>query len=99
MIMLLVTYAGDAGSRFDRRHWIEVHLPLVREVWSPHGLLSVSGFFPVGDGGGLIAVSTCVFRDEAALTAALASVDTGRMMADVATVTDVEPTRSRVVPL
>ena len=99
MTTLLVTYSGDASTRFDRRHWIEVHLPLVREVWSPHGLLGVSGFFPAGDGGGLIAVSTCMFRDEAALAAALASADTERMMADVATVTDVEPTRSRVVPL
>ena len=31
MITMYVTYAGDAGTKFDRVHWIGVHLPLVRE--------------------------------------------------------------------
>lgn len=30
MITMLVTYAGDDTSRFDRDHWINVHFPLVR---------------------------------------------------------------------
>ena len=99
MITMYVTYAGDAGTRFDRGHWIGVHLPLVRECWGPHGLVSVSGFFPKGDGGGLIAVAPCVFRDEAAMEAALASHETKRVMADVKNVTDVSPQRARAVPL
>ena len=96
---MYVTYAGDAGTKFNRDHWINVHLPLVREAWEPHGLLSAGGFFPSGDGGGLVAICPCVFRDEAAMQAALASPETKRVMDDVKNVTDVEPGRSRAVPL
>ena len=99
MITMFVTYAGDAGTRFDRDHWIKIHLPLVREAWEPHGLLSAGGFFPSGDGGGLVAICPCVFRDETAMQAALASPETRRVMDDVKNVTDVEPSRSRAVPL
>ena len=31
MITMYVTYAGAADTPFDRDHWINVHLPLVRE--------------------------------------------------------------------
>ena len=99
MITMYVTYAGDAGTKFNRDHWMNVHLPLVREAWEPHGLLSAGGFFPSGDGGGLVAICPCVFRDEAAMQAALASPETKRVMDDVKNVTDVEPGRSRAVPL
>ena len=94
MMTMYVTYAGDANTPFDRDHWINVHLPLVRECWGPHGLVSASGFFPEGDGGGLLAIAPTVFRDEAAMNAALASPDTERVMADVKKVTAVDPQRS-----
>ena len=99
MITMYVTYAGDADTPFDRDHWINVHLPLVRECWGPHGLVSASGFFPEGDGGGLIAIAPTVFRDEAAMNAAVASPDTARVMADVKKVTAVEPSRSVARPM
>ncbi len=99
MITMYVTYAGDAGTPFNREHWIDVHLPLVRETWGPHGLVSAAGFFPSGDGGGLIAICPCVFRDEAAMNAALAAPGTAQVMADVKNVTDVTPSRSPAVPL
>ena len=60
---MYVTYAGDEHTAFDRDHWLSVHFPLVRECWGPHGLLSVSGFFPQNGGGGLIAIAPCLFRD------------------------------------
>ena len=53
----------------------------------------MSGFFPKGDGGGLIAIAPTVFRDEASMNAALASPDTARVMTDVDKVTAVEPQR------
>ena len=99
MITMYVTYAGDAQTPFDRDHWINVHMPLVREAWGPHGLVSAAGFFPSGDGGGLIAICPCVFRDEAAMKAALACPETRRVMADVKNVTDVTPSRSQAMPL
>lgn len=99
MITMLVTYAGDGATRFDRGHWINVHFPLVRECWGPYGLVSAAGFLPEGDGAGLLAVGVVNFRDEAALKAALASPGTTRIMADVKIVTDIDPARSVVKPL
>ncbi|WP_093293488.1 EthD family reductase [Sphingomonas sp. NFR04] len=99
MITMLVTYAGDERTPFDRDHWIDVHFPLVRESWGPYGLVSAAGFFPQGDGAGLIAVGVVHFRDEAAMEAALQAPETARIMADVAIVTAVQPQRSVVQPL
>lgn len=99
MTIMYVTYAGNADTPFDRQHWINVHFPLVRECWGPYGLERLAGFFPQGDGGGLIAIATCVFRDEAAMEAALASPETERVMADVDLVTTVKPQRSLASPL
>jgi hypothetical protein len=36
MITMLVTYAGDERTPFDRDHWINVHFPHVRESWGPY---------------------------------------------------------------
>ena len=99
MVTLYVTYAGPAGTPFDRAHWVDVHLPLVRACWGPYGLLSAAAFFPAGDGAGLIAICTCVFRDEAAMAAALAAPETKRVMDDVGRVTAVQPERSVARPL
>lgn len=99
MITMLVTYAGDKQTPFDRDHWINVHFPLVRECWGPYGLVSAGGFFPQGDGAALIAVGVVNFRDEAAMEAALNSPETAQIMADVDIVTAVKPQRSIVKPL
>ena len=93
-VTMYVTYAGDSATPFDRDHWIRVHMPLDRECWGPYGLVSASGFFPADDGGGPIAIRPCVFRDHAAMQAALAAPETKRAMDDVRTVTSVEPERS-----
>lgn len=99
MITMLVTYAGDEQTPFNRDHWINVHFPLVRESWKPYGLVSAAGFFPQGNGSGLIAVGVVNFRDEAAMEAALNSPETAQVMADVDIVTAVEPQRSILKPL
>ena len=99
MVTIYVTYSGEADARFDRGYWIDSHLPLVRECWGPHGLVSIAGFFPSGDGRGLIAIAPCVFRDEGAMRAALGSPESERVMADVANFTPIKPSRSRAVPL
>ena len=99
MTTLLVTYAGDANTRFDRDYYANTHLPLVREAWGPHGLETIAAFFPAGDGAGTIAVCVCGFRDEAAMNGALGSSQTPRVMADVEHFTDVKPSQSRAVPL
>ena len=99
MVTMYVTYSGDTDVPFDRGYWIDSHLPLVQECWEPHGLVSVAGFFPSGEGRGLVAIAPCVFRDEAAMHAALASPESERVMADVTNFTSIEPSKSRAVPL
>ena len=96
---LFVTYPGDAGTRFDREYYLGSHLPLVMEAWGPHGLESAAVFFPAGDGAGTIAVCLCVFPDDAAMDAALASPRTEDVMADVGHFTDARPSRSRAAPV
>ena len=99
MTTLLVAYPGDASTRFDRDYYVRVHVPLVLQAWSPHGLASCTAFFPAGEGGGTIALAVCEFRDEAALQAALASSDTPKVMADVPRFTDAKPQQRRAAPL
>ncbi len=99
MTTIFVTYPGDASTRFDRDYYVDVHLPLVLEAWRTHGLHSCAAFFPAGGGDGLIAIAVCMFRDEAAVEAALASPETPRIMADVAKFTDATPSQSRAAPI
>ncbi len=103
MTTLYVTYAGDADTWFDRDYYVASHLPLVRRAFGPHGLVSAAAFFPAkdaaGDGSGMVAVCACVFRDEAAITAAFGSPEAAAVMADVKHFTRVEPARSRAVPV
>ena len=99
MTTMYVTYPGDGDTRFDRDYYVGTHLPLVAEVWSPHGLESIAAFFPAGDGAGTIAVAICEFRDEASIGAALGSQETERVMDDIKNFTDVEPARSRAMSL
>lgn len=98
MTMLFITYAGDAGTRFDRDYFVGTHLPLVLEMWSPYGLETATAFFPSGDCAGTIAITVCKFKNEAALLAAMGSPP-DRLMADVKHFTDAELSLSRAVPL
>lgn len=99
MTILFVIYPGNADTRFDRDYYVATHLPLVLEAWGPYGLETVAAFFPAGDGAGTIAIAVCRFRDEAAISAALGSPQTNRVMANVKYFTDAVPSQSRVVPL
>ena len=99
MSTLLVIYSGDADSRFDRVYYAGKHLPLVAETWGPLGLQSANAFYPEGSGAGIVAMCVCVFRDEAALSAALAAPQTPRVMEDVEHFTAIKPMQSRLAPL
>ena len=99
MTTMYVTYPGDASTRFDRDYYVHHHLPLVMQSWGQYGLEGAAAFFPPDNGAGTIAICICRFRDEAALRAALASPQSGPVMADVARFTDAAPAQSRAAPL
>ena len=99
MTTMYVTYSGDAATRFDRDYYIQHHLPLVMECWSPLGLEGCAAFWPAVIGAGTICICECRFRDEAAMRAALASPTTPRVMEDIAHFTDATPAQSLVGPI
>ena len=92
--MLFVTYPGKANTRFDRKYYVDSHLPLVLGSWQQYGLETVAAFFPQDEGEGLIAICACNFRDEAAIQASFASPEADRIMADIAHFTDAKPVQS-----
>jgi uncharacterized protein (TIGR02118 family) len=103
-VTIHVTYVGTPADRFDRAYYVERHVPLVLDAWGPVGLLKAEAFFPAAgempaDAAATLAICECVFRDEIALAAALASERTPQVMADVPAFTDIAPRRSRSVPL
>ena len=99
MKTVFVTYAGDSSTRFDRRYYVEEHLPLVTAAWAPHGLVSVAAFFPAGTGEGTIAVCVCDFRDDDAIRASLRAPETKAVMEDVPHFTDAKPRQLQTTSL
>jgi uncharacterized protein (TIGR02118 family) len=97
--IVYVSYQGTSDSRFDRRYYVEHHLPLVMQAWQRYGLESVAAFFPALAQDGTIAICECRFRDEAAIQAAFGSPETPGVMADLPKFTDLAPTRLRAVSL
>ena len=96
MVLMTVTYRGEKTDRFDRSYYCDRHLPLVRAVWGPLGMETISAFFPeaneaaAGEETGIVAACLCGFRDETALQQALASPDTSRVMEDLPQFTDLK---------
>ena len=98
-VIVYVTYQGEPATRFDRRYYVDQHLPLVLRSWAPYGLEGLAAFFPAVDQVGVIALCECRFRDEAAVDAAFRSPEAPAVMADLPRFTDVVPMRARAVAL
>lgn len=98
-VVVYVTYQGTPQDRFDRDYYVAVHLPLVMKAWGQYGLLSVTPLFPAPARDGTVALCQCIFRDEDAVEAALASPEASAVMADVPRYTALAPRRFRAVAL
>ena len=92
--MLYVTYPGDAGTRFDRKYYVDTHLRLVLASWRRYGLETTAAFFPEGGGAGTIAICACRFRDEQAVHDAFAGPEARAVMADLPHFTDAQTVQS-----
>jgi uncharacterized protein (TIGR02118 family) len=97
--VVYVTYEGTPDDHFDRRYYVEHHLPLVMQAWQRYGLESATAFFPSQTHSGTVVICECRFRDEAAIDAVFGSTEAAEVMADVPRFTDLEPRRVRVFPL
>lgn len=97
--IVYVTYEGEPSSRFDRRYYVEQHLPLVMQAWQAHGLESVRAFFPEPTRAGTLAICECRFRDEQSIADAFGSTEAMTVMADLSQFTDLPPARLRAMPM
>ncbi len=41
MIMVSVIYPADSDISFDLDYYLQTHIPLVKERWTPHGMTEV----------------------------------------------------------
>ena len=98
-VTLYVTYQGTPDSRFDRRYYADKHLPLVREAFTPYGLLNLAVFYPETSQPGTLAICECIFRNKAAISTAFSSHEAAKVMKDVSQFTDIVPVRLHGIPL
>ena len=90
---MLVSYTGGPDDRFDRQYYMDRHIPMVEEAWTPLGLERVDVFFRATEEQSVVAACLCQFRDVAAMHLALASPSTVGIMSDVERFTNIVPTQ------
>jgi uncharacterized protein (TIGR02118 family) len=92
------SYVGTAEDWFDRKYYVDTHMPLVLDAWKPHGLLRAEAFFPAaaptGERGTLV-ICEAIFEDEAAIEASFAAPETPAVIADVEKFTNLPLTQTR----
>jgi uncharacterized protein (TIGR02118 family) len=97
MTRLFVTYPAKDDARFERRYYVDTHLPLVEKQWRPYGLTSASAYFPADARASEVAVAILSFADEMSIDAALGSAAAAVVMGDLPNFTDLTPEISRGV--
>lgn len=96
MGVVMVSYPAADGARFDREYYVAAHLPLVKRVLTPHGLVAAEAYFPDDEASPTLAVAVLRFRDAAARDSALGHPDAGEAFADIPNFTDAQPTAARM---
>jgi hypothetical protein len=97
--VILVTYMGEPGTRFDREYY-EGHLNRVRQAMIGYGLVSAVAFYPAEGGAEKTLMMTELrFRDQASLEASLVAPEAAELGAEIPIFTDAKPARLRVAGL
>jgi uncharacterized protein (TIGR02118 family) len=94
-----VRYEGTPDDTFDRRYYVDHHLPLARAAYTQYGLESIAAFFPAVDQPGTVAICEFRYADEAAIDIAFGSTEADGVRAEIAQFTDLKAIRSRALPL
>jgi len=96
MRTLMVTYSGSASDRFDKEYFVNKHLPLVRQIAEPLGMLSIEAFVPAGKHTDIFAVGIIVLRDEQAEHDLFSSPRFTELVDDVPNYTNLMPKQSTI---
>lgn len=88
MIRLSVFYPKTDGAKFDHDYYSSSHVPLACATW---GLDPSKATIDKGINGPYEAAVHFVFPSLEELGAAMGNPDTGKVMADVANYTDIQP--------
>jgi uncharacterized protein (TIGR02118 family) len=86
MIRLSVFYPSTEGATFDHDYYRDKHVPLAVKAWGTDG-----AEIDKGVDGPYVAAVHFRFASAEAMQAAMASEDTGAVMADVANYTSIAP--------
>jgi uncharacterized protein (TIGR02118 family) len=88
-----VLYPISDGVTFNHDYFAETHLPLVRQHFSPHGLIDVTASKGLAGGAdtppSYFAITTMLFPDQASVHAALGAAEP--VLADVLNYTNCHP--------
>lgn len=94
MIRATVLYPASA-TRFDYDYYVNKHTPMLKELWTPLGLVNVelskgvSGLMP-GTKPAFCTIATLTFTSVEALQGALATTG-AQVLGDIPNFTDVQP--------
>ncbi|BDC50340.1 hypothetical protein F183_A26560 [Bryobacterales bacterium F-183] len=94
MIRALVLYSSSA-TRFDMDYYLSKHIPMVEELWKPHGLIGVSvsrgisGLMP-GTQATYVVAGMLTFESQEALGKCISNGG-GQILGDIPNFTDVQP--------
>lgn len=92
------SYVGTAEDWFDRDYYVDSHMPIVLKAWQPHGLLRAEAFFPAAASTGeprTLVICEAIFKDDAAIEASFAALETPAVIADVQNFTKLPLTQTR----
>lgn len=87
-VVLHLTYAVSATSKFDMKYYLEQHMPLVERLLGPDGLLDTNVSTDEGNGAERQVRTTLIFRNMASWTG---SQHLEEIMGDIPKFTDVTP--------
>lgn len=97
MTTVLVTYTGTKEDRFDRNHYVNVHLPMSERLLGSYGLVSAEALFPATTRSSILASCTLTFRDDEALHAAMSAPEMALLIEDLKNFTNMTPVQYRLV--
>ncbi|MFI2744534.1 EthD family reductase [Zhouia sp. PK063] len=93
VVTLYVTYEKTSHYFFDKKYYVDEHIPLVLKSFKPYGLLSAQAFLPANESGNTVMICECLFESNQSIEDSFASKEGELVMDDVKNFTDVEPQR------